>query len=186
MCQHLRKSCAVPKLDARPLNRCFLICLACVPILVDHAAEDAVTSDRGVEGYHGGGVVGWRVLVQALVWAVIVEVAHVPVEDGVGMSLVVDQHPVGAFGADAADEPFRVAVRLRRPRRDLDHVDAFGGEDGIEGGGEFGVPVADEEAKRAGLIIEVHQEVAGGLGGPGCGRVGGHAEEMDPAGAKLP
>jgi hypothetical protein len=29
----------------------------------------------------------------------------------VGVSRVVNQHPVGAFGADAADEPFRVAVR---------------------------------------------------------------------------
>jgi hypothetical protein len=29
--------------------------------------------------------------------------------------------------------------------RDLDDVDAFGGEHGIEGGGELGVPVADQE-----------------------------------------
>jgi len=36
-----------------------------------------------------------------------------------GVSFVVDQHPVGAFGADAADEPFRITVRPGRPRRDL-------------------------------------------------------------------
>jgi hypothetical protein len=41
--------------------------------------------------------------------------------------------------------PLGVAVRSRRPRRDLDYIEAFGGEDGIEGGGELGVPVADQE-----------------------------------------
>jgi hypothetical protein len=43
-------------------------------------------------------------LVEALVWTVVVEVAHVPVEDGAGVLFVVDQYSVGAFFADAADE----------------------------------------------------------------------------------
>ena len=43
-------------------------------------------------------------LVAPLVRPVVIEMAHVLVEDGAGVSLVVDQHPVGAFGADAADE----------------------------------------------------------------------------------
>jgi hypothetical protein len=70
---------------------------------------------------------------------VVVEVAHVLVEDGLGVSFVVDQHPVGAFGADAADEPFCITVRPGRPRRDPDHGNAFGAEDGIEGSGELGI-----------------------------------------------
>ena len=90
---------------------------------------------------------GWWVLIQALVRAVVVEVAHVAVKNNSGVSLVVDQQSVGAFGADAAHEPFRVAVRLGCPRRDLDHGDAFGGQDGIKGGGEFRVPVADQKRK---------------------------------------
>jgi hypothetical protein len=69
-----------------------------------------MTSDRGVAGDRGGGIVGWWVLVQALVRAVVIEVANVAVEDAAGVSFVVDQHPVGALGADAADQPFRVAV----------------------------------------------------------------------------
>jgi hypothetical protein len=69
---------------------------------------------------------------------VVVEVAHVLVEDGSGVSFVVDQHPVGACGADAADEPLRITVRPGRPRRDLDRGNAFGVEDGIEGSGERG------------------------------------------------
>jgi len=73
-----------------------------------------VASDRGIEGDHGGWIVGRWVLAQALVWAVVVEVAHVLVENSMGVSFVVDQQSVGAFGADAADEPFCVAVGPHR------------------------------------------------------------------------
>jgi len=104
-----------------------------------------MASDRSVAGDHGGWIVSRRVLVEPLVRPVVVEVAHVLVEDGSGVSFVVDQHPVGAFGADAANEPFRITVRPGRPRMDLDHGNAFGAEDGIEGSGECGVPVTDQE-----------------------------------------
>lgn len=50
-------------------------------------------------------------LVKALVRAMVIEMAHVLVEDGAGVSLVVDQQSVGALVADATNEPFRVAVR---------------------------------------------------------------------------
>jgi len=168
----------------RGLDQAFLgVWLGCSPVLVDQSAEDWGASDRCVERDDGGGIVGWWVLVQALVRAVVIEVAHVLVKNSAGVLLVVDQHAVGAFGADAADEPFRIAVRLWHLRRDLDDGDGFRAEDGIEGLGEFRVPVADQEAESADLITEVPQEVPGGLGGPGCGRVRGHPEEMDPSGA---
>jgi hypothetical protein len=112
----------VPKFDAQLLTRCFLAELGGWSVFVDQSAEDLVASDRGAERDHGGGVVGWWVLVQALVRAVVIEMAHVLVENGAGVSFVVDQQPVGAFGADAGDEPFRVAVRPGRTGRDLDHV----------------------------------------------------------------
>lgn len=67
--------------------------------------------DWGAERDHGGRVMGWWVLAQALVRAVVMEMAHVLVENDAGVSFVVDQQPVGAFGADAADEPFRLAAR---------------------------------------------------------------------------
>jgi hypothetical protein len=85
-----------------------------------------VTSDRGVAGDDGGGIVSGWMLAQALVWPVIIEMADVLIKNHVGVACVVNQHPVGAFGADAADEPFRVAVRPGRARRNLDDVDAFG------------------------------------------------------------
>ena len=50
-----------------------------------------MATDRGVERDHGGGVVGWWVLAQALMWARVIEVTHVLVEDGAGVSFVVDQ-----------------------------------------------------------------------------------------------
>src|SRR4051794_3827447 len=37
--------------------------------------------------------------------------ADVLIKNHVGVACVVNQHSVGAFGADAADEPFRVAIR---------------------------------------------------------------------------
>jgi hypothetical protein len=133
-----------------PLTWCFIAELGGSLVLVDHSAEDSVASDRGVERDHGGRVVvGW-VLIEALVRAVVSEVKLVVVQDGAGVSLVVDQQPVGALLADATNEPFGVAVRLRCLRRDLDHLDVAGGENGIEGGGELGVPVTDR--KRNALI----------------------------------
>jgi hypothetical protein len=53
----------------------FLGGLGCSPVLVDDSAEDLLPPDRGVEGDHGVRIVAGRVLVEALVWAVVVEVA---------------------------------------------------------------------------------------------------------------
>ena len=86
-------------------HRCFLLRSGCAPVLVDQSAEDLVATDRSAERDHGSGVVGGRVLIQALVRAVVIEMAHVAVKNNSGVSFVVDQQPVGAFGADAADEP---------------------------------------------------------------------------------
>lgn len=115
----------------------FLIWLGCAPVLVDHTAEDSVASDRGAEGDWGGGVVGWRVLIQALVRAVVIEMAHVPAKNSSGVSLVVAQHPVAAFGAGRCP---RTVPHSSSPGgstgRDLHNVDAFGGnivELGTEG-----------------------------------------------------
>jgi hypothetical protein len=57
-----------------------------------------VALDRGVKGDRGSGVVGRRVLIQALVRAVVIEMAHVAVKNSSGVSFVVDQQAVGALG----------------------------------------------------------------------------------------
>jgi hypothetical protein len=148
------------------------------PVLVDQSPEDLMASDRGVEAGHDGRIMVGRVLVEALMRWVVIEMAHILVNDGAGVSLVVDQQSVGALLANAANEPLGIAVRSRRLGRDLDHIDAFGGEDGIEGGGELGVAVADQEAERGDPLPQVHQQVAGGLAGPGRGRMGGYTEQV--------
>jgi hypothetical protein len=135
------------------LTRCFLGGLDCSPVFVDYSAEDLLMPDWGVEGDYGVWIVAGRVLVETLVWAVVVEVAYVLVEDGAGMLFVVDQHFVGALFADAADEPFCITVGPRRAGRDLDDVEPFGGKDGIEAVGELDVPVADQEAERADALV---------------------------------
>src|SRR5437868_8982217 len=45
------------------------------PVLVDQSAEYSVTSDWGIEGNHGGRIVGRRVLVNSLVRPVVIEMA---------------------------------------------------------------------------------------------------------------
>jgi hypothetical protein len=61
------------------------------------------------------------------------------------MTLADDEHPVGAFAAYGAHPAFGERIRPRRLRRSLDHVDAVGGEHGVEGRGEFRVAVAEQE-----------------------------------------
>jgi hypothetical protein len=69
-----------------------LIELGCSPILVDQSAEHSMASDRGVDRITVVGIVGRRMLVDSLVRAMVIEMADEPVEDGAGVSLVVDQY----------------------------------------------------------------------------------------------
>jgi len=112
----------------------FLTGLGSSPVLIDHSARNTVASDWGAKGNHGGGVVAggcW-----SLVRAVVIEATLVLVEDSADVSFVVDQHFAGALFSERSDEPFGVAVSPCL-RWGLDHLDAVGGEDSVEGGGEF-------------------------------------------------
>ena len=60
-----------------------------------------------------------------------------------------------------------------------------GGDHGVEGGGELAVAVADQEPEAPVGVVEVHEQVAGLLGQPGSGRVGGDAQDVYPAGGVL-
>jgi hypothetical protein len=73
----------------------------------------------------------------------------------------------------------------RGPRRDFDGLDALAGEGRVEGAGEFGVAVPDQEAEGADPVAEIHDQVAGLLGGPCTVRVGGHAEDVHVPGPHL-
>jgi hypothetical protein len=74
--------------------------------------------------------------------------------------------------------PFGEAVGYLTSRRDLDGVDARAGQDGVERRGELAGPVADEAPEGAAMVVEVHQQVPGLLGGPGSGRMARRPEDV--------
>jgi hypothetical protein len=66
-------------------------------------------------------------------------------------------------------------------RRNLDRVDAFAGQDGVEGGGQLAGPVADEEPMVAARSMRSISRIASLLGGPGSGWVAGPSEDVQIA-----
>ena len=66
-----------------------------------------------------------------------------------------DQELVEAFPAQCLDEAFRDRVRPGCPDRGADDPDVGTNEDGVERGGELGVPVADQEPELFGVFAEV-------------------------------
>nr|WP_250846428.1 hypothetical protein [Streptomyces violaceusniger] len=101
------------------------------------------------------------------------------------VSFTGDEEPVGAFGAGCAYPSFGKRVGPGALRRSWDDGCAVAGEDGVERGGELAVPVTDEEPGAPGPIPEVHEQVAGELGDPRAGRVGGDAQDVDAPGGDL-
>jgi hypothetical protein len=90
-----------------------------------------------------------------------------------------DQYPVEALAVDGADESFSERVGFRRLHGRSDDVDAFALEDGVEGSRELRVAVADHKPDwRVAIIRERLDAVAGPLGCPGAGRVGGDASNI--------
>ena len=59
------------------------------------------------------------------------------------------------------------------------------GENCVEGGGERAVPVVDQEVELLGTVAQVHQQVAGLLGDPAAGGVGGDPGGVCSAGPVL-
>jgi len=55
------------------------------------------------------------------------------------------------------------------------------GQDRIELRGELAVPVTNQVSRRRSGFFEIHDEVAGGLGDPGGGWMGGGPEDVDAA-----
>ena len=123
---------------------------SCRPaVLVDDATRSWPAADRPVDRDHDGRVVVGRPLLQALTRTMLVEVRGVRLKQLPRVTLTVEQQPVSALLANAADEPFRIAVRPRRSCRRLDDLHALGGEHLVKGCGELRVPIADQEPERA-------------------------------------
>ena len=154
-------------------------------VLVDYAAEHLAPLDRQVQRRAGLAVVaGWSLLA-GLVRAVPVVMADVLAEHRPQVPLAVDQHPVGALCSCAAYPSLGNRVRARGPRRRLHYRHALAGEDCVESAGELAVTVPDQEAEAAGPGAEIHDQVAGLLGGPRTVGMGGHAQDVHPPGLHL-
>jgi hypothetical protein len=166
-------ACGCPKLGARH---------ATVLILVEQSAESVAAPDVVDLGWC---VVGeWSQgsgLAESAVRPVTVVVELVLAKYGRGMGLVDDQDVVEEFAADGADEAFGDGVGPRCLHGRPDDLDAARGEDGVEGRGELGVAIADEEPQSPASVVEVHGQVAGQLSQPRAGRVRGHPEDVDAA-----
>ena len=126
-------------------------------------------------------MIGWP-LMPGLMRPVPVIVPRVGAQHCPQMPLAVDQQPVSAFRPDRPYPAFGITIRPRRPRRRLHDPHALGGEDSIERASELGITVLDEEPELADPVREVHDHVAGLLGGPCSIWVPGHPEDVHPPG----
>ena len=155
-------------------------------VFVEEAAEPVTAGDLDVSA---GMWVRERPqrcgLAEGAVRTVLVEVPLVFGQDRERVTLVEDEDPVQQLAPEAAHEALGDGVRPRRPYRRGQDLHAGGGEDGVEDPAELAVVVADEEPERLAGVFEVHQQVAGQLGQPLPGRMGGDAEDPDPAGGVL-
>jgi hypothetical protein len=115
----------------------------------------------------------------------VVVVAHILCQHRRQLPPAHDQHPVEQLTTDGTDPSFRERIRLGRPHRCAEDLDALGAEDHIEAVGELRVPVADEEPELPEVAGQLHQQVAGLLGCPCAGRVGRHPKEVDAAAGDL-
>ena len=102
-------------------------------------------------------------------------------EDRTQMSFAGDEEAVGAFGAGCAYPSFGERVGPWALRRGRDDGCAVADEDGVEGGGELAIPVTDQEPEPLGALAEVHQQVAGLVGHPVPGGMGGDPGEVHAA-----
>src|SRR5690242_6335770 len=101
------------------------------------------------------------------------------------MSLAEDQHAVGEFGSDRADESFGVAVGPWAVGWDLHDLDAGVGEHGVKARGELAGAVANQKPELRRAVTEFGDQIASLLGGPGSVGVGGGVEDVDMPGVDL-
>lgn len=135
----------------------------CEGVFADHTAYSLVAvyperveiGDGRRERFEGRG------LAEGAVRPVGVVMGPVSTQDLEQVALVPDQRLAAQFPAATPDPPFHDRVRSRRADRAAQDPDPLGGEDGVEGGGEFRVPISKEEPHRRNLLVEGHEQVTG-------------------------
>src|SRR5829696_1693354 len=114
-----------------------------------------------------------------------VVVPEVAVEDAKEVAAAGEQEMVQAFSAYGADPALGDGVGVRGLDRGADDLGADRAPDVVEGSGELAVAVADQEPDDSGLLIKRDGQVAGLLGDPGAGGVGGDTSEVDSSDVQL-
>ena len=114
-------------------------------------------------------------MVEKSVGSVPVVVREILGEHDLEVAAVEDKESVQALPADGTDESLGDRVGAGRLDRGLDNPDALGGEDGVEGAGELGVAVADQELDRRRALHQLEADVPCLLGDPGRRRIGSDA-----------
>ncbi len=160
-----RSPCAVPKLT-HWLELVFTVPSGCSPVLADQGVDDVRALDPAGYIDRLAGFVQRRSLVPRLVRPVFVIVPCVLGHDILEVPFAEDQQVVQALAPQCSHVPLRKGIRPRRPEGRLDDPHAIVGEHVIEDGRELAVAVADEELELAGAFAEIHEKVAGLLGGP--------------------
>ncbi len=89
------------------------------------------------------------------------------------VGLIPDEGVVQEFAAASTDPAFGDRAHAGRPHVAKHAADASGGEDRVERGGEVRGTVADHEPGPVCLVAEIHEKVAGLLGGPLSGGMQG-------------
>jgi hypothetical protein len=128
-----------------------------------------------VEVRHGAGRLLWAKVAGAVGSSPVV-MPDVLREYYTQVPLVEDQHAIGEFGSEGADESFGETVRPGATRRNPDHADADIGQDNVERCRELASSVSDQTPELGGAIAEVHHEVPDLLGGPSTVRVRGRTQ----------
>jgi len=114
-----------------------------------------------------------------------VVVLDVAVEDAEEVPAPGDQEMVQALPAHGANPALGDGVGVRSLDRRANDLRTDRAPEVIEGPGALAVTVAEQEPDDGGLFIERDEEVAGLLGDPGTGGVGGDAGEMHTPVVKL-
>ena len=124
---------------------------------------------------------------QAAMRSVAVVVLDVLSQNCLQMPPVHDQQPVQALAADTGDPAFALSIRIRRPHRGADDLQALGSKDGIDGGRKVAVAIVDQEAGSDPGLPELPGQVPRLLGGPGsAGALAAGREQDAPAGQLRP
>jgi TOTE conflict system primase-like protein len=154
---------------------------------MDHASGAVAPSDAEV--VQVGDAIRQRAerrgLVQRAVRPVRVAEVLVLAQDGHQVALVPDQGPVQQLPPAAADPALHDRVHSRRLNTGADDPGASGPQDGVERGGEAGVPVMQDELHAHPCIVQVHQQVPALLHYPRLNRMLGGTQDPDQAGTVL-